>query len=150
MRHNTWDKKDELYAAKCGSIPGEDTSIDFRVTEGYIVLILTGGKTVVLDTMFTLKYFFMGTVFGGSVLLLWSGLATSSNDQAFALFLIVAGIAALAIGLWDLYKRIKLMHDVRLSPDYEAMEADFAASESFLDGYIFVGKNICSVFTMEA
>lgn len=42
------------------------------------------------------------------------------------------------------------MHDVRLSPDYEAMEADFAASESFLDGYIFVGKNICSVFTMEA
>lgn len=32
------------------------------------------------------------------------------------------------------------MHDVRLSPDYEAMEADFAASESFLDGYIFVGK----------
>lgn len=32
------------------------------------------------------------------------------------------------------------MHDVRLSPDYEAMEAVFAASESFLDGYIFVGK----------
>ena len=93
-----------------------------------------------LDSMFTLKYFFMGTVFGGSVLLLGSGLATSSNDQAFALLLIVVGIAALAIGLWDLYKRIKLMHDVRLSPDYEAMEADFAASESFLDGCIFVGK----------
>ena len=102
-----------------------------------------------LDTMFTLKNFFIGTVFGGSLLLLGIGLYASSNDQAFALLFIVVGIAALAIGLWDLYKLIKLMHDVRLSPDYEAMEADFAASESFLDGSIFVGKNICSVFTVQ-
>ena len=96
-----------------------------------------------LDAMFTLKNFLFGIVFGVVLILLGIGLngeAASSKDQAFALFLLGIGIASLAIGIWDLYKRIKLRYDVRLSPDYEAMEADFAASESFLDGQIFVGK----------
>ena len=93
-----------------------------------------------LDSMFTLKKFFIGAAFGGVLLLIGIGAAASSNDLDYALFLIVMGIVFLALGLWDLYKRIRLMHDVPLSSDYEVMEADFAASESFLDGSIFVGK----------
>ena len=112
-------------------------------SDGVFDLAGVGRKEILmLKTVFNFNNLLLGGVYiflGISMAIVGSS-SSDPKSQAYGLLGTIVVVGALVIVLKDTIDRLRGIHYTRRSPEYEAMKADFAIADSFMEKKVFVGK----------